>query len=253
MSLIKTAEEIEIMREGGRILAKVLAQVSQEAKAGVSTLHLDMLARQGLKALGASPSFLNYRTGNAVFPASLCTSVDNALVHGVPSPTFILEPGQIIGLDLGAWYKGLCTDMAVTVAVGKIPKPTQKLIDVTKKSLVLALKKVHAGARIGDIGEAVQTYVEKEGFSVVRDLVGHGVGHAVHEDPRIPNFGKKGTGPLLQEGMTIAIEPMVNAGRPEVKVMSDGWTIVTADDSLAAHFEHTVLVTKHGCEILTTV
>ncbi len=249
----KTQAEIEIMRQGGKILAQTLIEVAAAVKPGVSTLHLDMLARQGLKTRGANPSFLGYRTGNQSYPASLCTSVDNGVVHGVPSPDFILKEGQIISLDLGAWYQGLCTDMAITVPVGKISKTAAKLIRITQESLARALEKVKAGARVGDISEVIQSYVEQNGFSVVRTLFGHGVGRAVHEEPRIPNFGHKGTGPLLTEGVTLAIEPMVNIGNPEVKTLTDGWTIVTADNSLSAHFEHTVAVTKHGYEILTKI
>ncbi len=249
----KTPAEIEIMRQGGKILARVLAEVAAAVKPGTSTSYLDMLARQGLKSRGANPSFLGYRTGNQSFPASLCTSVDSGVVHGVPSPEFVLQEGQIIGLDLGAWYQGLCTDMAVTIAVGKISKTAAKLLRVTQETLGIALEKVKTGARVGDISEAIQSYVEQNSFSVVRTLFGHGVGRAVHEEPRIPNFGHKGTGPLLTEGMTLAIEPMVNIGGPEVKTLTDGWTIVTADNSLSAHFEHTVAVTKYGYEILTKI
>lgn len=253
MNYQKNEQEIQLMRQGGNILAEVLYEVAAAVKPGISTSHLDMLARQGLKARGASPSFLGYRTGNLSFPASLCTSVNNAVVHGIPSPNFILEDGQIIGLDLGAWYKGLCTDMAVTLPVGKASGQSAKLIKVTKAALEQGLKQVREGGRVGDIGEAVEAYVEAAGFNVVRSLVGHGVGRAVHEEPRVPNFGRRGTGPLLKQGMTIAIEPMVNVGTGEVKVLNDGWTVVTADNSLSAHFEHTVLVTKHGFEILTNV
>lgn len=253
MNYEKTDQEIELMRRGGKILAEVLGAVAKEVRPGISTSYLDMMAQQGLKARGANPSFLGYRTGNLSFPASLCTSVNEAVVHGVPSPDFILAEGQIIGLDLGAWYKGLCTDMAITVPVGKISRDAAKLIKITKQSLDIGIKQVQGGARVGDIGEAIQAYVEAAGFTVVKDLVGHGVGRAVHEEPRVPNFGRAGTGPLLKEGMTIAIEPMVNIGGPAVTILSDGWTVVTADGSLSAHFELTVLVTKHGFEILTKV
>ncbi len=253
MNYQKNEAEIEIMRQGGRILAQVMAEIVKQVKPGVSTAHLDMLALQGLKARGASPSFLGYRTGKVSFPASLCTSVDNAVVHGIPSLDFILKPGQIISLDLGAWYKGLCTDMAVTVPVGKITKLPNKLIKTTQGALVQAIAQVRTGTRVGDLGEAIQAFAETAGFNVVRALVGHGVGRAVHEEPRIPNFGQRGTGFLLQEGMTLAIEPMINAGKSEVKVLPDGWTVVTEDNSLSAHFEHTVLVTKHGSEILTII
>ncbi|MFH1866469.1 MAG: type I methionyl aminopeptidase [Patescibacteria group bacterium] len=253
MNYQKNQAEIQIMRQGGRILAQVLAEVAKEVKPSVSTSYLDMLAHQGLKARGASPSFLGYRTGNQSFPASLCTSVDSAVVHGVPSPDYILKEGQIISLDLGAWYQGLCIDMAITVPVGKIGKIPTRLIKVTRQALDEAIKQIRASARVGDIGEAVQSLVEAAGFSVVKSLVGHGVGRAVHEEPRIPNFGHRGTGPLLKDGMTIAIEPMVNVGKEGVRILSDGWTAVTEDGSLSAHFEHTVLVTMQGFEVLTKV
>ncbi len=251
-SLIKTTSEIEIMRAGGRILAQVLQTVAAAVEPGITTAALDILARQELERLGAEPSFLNYGAADGnPFPAALCTSVDNGVVHGVPSAQVVLRDGQIIGLDLGCWYKGLCTDTAITVGVGKISSAAEKLIKVTAKSLQRAVAVVKPGATVGDIGQAVQSYVEAQGFSVVRQLVGHGVGRAVHEEPAVPNFGKKGTGPKIVAGMTIAIEPMVNIGAYETKVLPDGWSVVTSDGSLSAHFEHTVAVTKRGCEILT--
>lgn len=251
-NLVKTPAEIEIMRAGGHILAQVLQTVARAVQPGVTTAELDALVCQELKRLGAEPSFLNYGAaeGNP-FPAALCTSVDSGVVHGIPSARQVLTEGQIIGLDIGCWYKGLCTDTAITVGVGKISSVAEKLIKVTAKSLQRAMAVVKSGAALGDIGQAVQSYVEAQGFSVVRQLVGHGVGRAVHEEPAVPNFGKKGTGPKLVAGMTIAIEPMVNMGAYETKVLSDGWSVVTSDGSLSAHFEHTVVVTKKGCEILT--
>jgi methionyl aminopeptidase len=254
MNFIKTKSEIDIMLAGGRILAKALAATVAAVKPGVSTQELDKIAAASLKSNGAKPSFLGYgaESGKA-FPATICASVDSQVVHGIPSDQPKLKEGQIVGLDIGCWYQGLCTDMAVTVPVGKISPSAQKLLEVTAQALQLGLKQVRAGARVGDIGAAVQSYVEANGFSVVRQLVGHGVGRAVHEDPPIPNFGRAGTGLEIKEGMALAIEPMVNIGSYKVDVLDDGWTVVTADGSLSAHFEHTVAVTKNGCEILTVV
>lgn len=252
MTLIKTKAEIEKMRAGGRILASVLNQVAAAVKPGVSTGELNNLAENLLKQQGSKPSFLGYghEQGNP-YPASLCTSVNEAVVHAIPSTNHILQEGEIIGLDIGCWYQGLCTDMALTVPIGNASPQALKLIKITKLSLEEGLRQVRAGAHIGDIGAAIQSFVEASGFSVVRQLTGHGVGKAVHEEPAVPNFGKKGTGLKLTAGMTLAIEPMVNEGGYEIKVLADGWTVVTADKSLSAHFEHTVLVTDVGYEILT--
>jgi len=252
MNLIKTKEEIEKMRAGGRILATALHEVAAAVQPGITTSELNDIAEQALKKAGARPSFLGYGRGKGnSYPASLCTSINEAVVHAIPSPDIKLEAGQIIGLDLGCWYEGLCTDMAITVPVGEISVSAQKLIKITEQSLYEGLKQIKSGARLGDIGQAIQALVEANGFSVVRDLCGHGVGHAVHEDPAIPNFGRAGTGLKLEAGMTIAIEPMVNMGKARVDFLADGWTVVTSDKSLSAHFEHTVVVTEQGCEILT--
>lgn len=242
------------MRAGGRILAQVLQEVVAAVRPGVTTHQLNELAEQALRSRGAKPSFFGYgaEAGNP-YPATLCTSVGSEVVHAIPSPKLKLKSGQIVGLDIGCWYQGLCTDMAVTVPVGQVAEAAQKLLQVTAESLRQGLKQVRAGARMGDIGAAIQSYVEVSGFSVVRQLVGHGVGHSVHEDPPVPNFGRAGTGLELKAGMTLAIEPMVNMGLPEVKVLADSWTVVTADGSLSAHFEHTVAVTKEGYEILTLI
>ncbi len=253
-NLIKTTSEIEIMRAGGRILAQVLQTVAAAVKPGISTAALDTLARQELFRLGAEPSFLNYGAPpGKPFPAALCTSVNSGVVHGIPLATQILQAGQIIGLDIGCWYKGMCTDTAITVGVGKISREAEKLIKVTAKALQRAVAAVKPRATLGDIGQAIQSYVEAQGLAVVRQLVGHGVGRAVHEEPAVPNFGKKGSGLKLLAGMTIAIEPMVNVGGYEIKALPDGWSVVTKDGSLSAHFEHTVVVTKQGCEVLTHV
>ncbi len=252
MNLIKTPEEIKILHAGGRILAATLKQVAAAVKPGVTTLELNALAEKLLREAGAEPSFLNYSThGSSPYPATLCTSVDSEVVHGIPKSSVILKTGQIIGLDLGCCYQGLFTDSAITVPVGKIDDPAVKLIQVARDSLVEAIKRVKAGATLGDIGFTIQSYIEKNGFSVVRDLVGHGVGYAVHEEPAVPNFGKAGAGMKLKSGMVIAIEPMVNIGDWQVKVLDDNWTVATMDGSLSAHFEHTVAVTDDGCEVLT--
>ena len=252
-SLIKTPTEIQAMREGGKILAMVLKEVAKAVKPGIKTIELNKLAERRLRELGAKPSFLGYKSDYLVYPASLCTSVNSEVVHGIPKKNKILEEGDIVGLDLGCWYKGLCVDTATTAAVGNVSAGAQKLIKITKQSLIEALRQVQGGVSIGDIGHGVETYVEAQGFSVVRQLTGHGVGRSVHEEPAIPNFGQAGKGPKLLAGMTIAIEPMVNAGGYEVATQADGWTVVTVDGSLSAHFEHTVLVTEKGYEILTTI
>lgn len=249
--LVKTATEIEAMRQGGKILASVMQKVAKAVKPGVSTKELDKLAEENLRAQGATPSFLGYKSNHLVYPASLCTSINSEVVHGLPGVNKILQEGDIIGLDLGCWYKGLCTDHALTVPVGKVSRQASKLIKTAQVALALGLKQVRAGAYVGDIGEAVQAYVEHQGFAVVRALTGHGVGRAVHEEPVVPNFGKSGHGAKLLAGMIIAIEPMVNEGDYEVNNLDDGWTVVTADGKLSAHFEHTVLVTDNGSEVLT--
>lgn len=249
----KTKEEIEAMREGGKLLSRILREVGEKAVPGVSTAFLNEEAERLIRQCGVKPVFRGYKPSWAVsaYPAVICTSMNDEVVHAIPSPERILKDGDLLGLDLAIWHKGLCVDSAVTMGVGTITPQAQKLIDVTRQSLAEGIAAVKAGARVGDIGHAVQAHVEQNGFSVVRDLAGHGVGHAMHEEPTVLNFGKKGTGDVLEEGMTIAIEPMVNMGGWKVKVDGDGWTIRTADNSLSAHFEHTVLVTKDGCEVLT--
>lgn len=241
------------MRRGGAVLAEALSIVAAAVRPGISTAKLNALAEASLREHGATPSFLGYGPSANPYPATLCTSVDTAVVHGIPSLGAVLTEGQIIGLDLGCWYEGLCTDMAVTVPVGTVSPQARKLIKVTEAALREGLRQCRAGMRVGDVSHAVQAYVEDNGLSVVRALVGHGVGRAVHEEPSVPNFGQAGRGVKLEAGMTIAVEPMVNAGRAAVVTLADGWTVVTADGSLSAHFEHTVLVTERGCEILTKV
>jgi methionyl aminopeptidase len=248
MILIKSDKEIQLMRRGGRILARILDELEKKTRPGVVTADLNNLAEDLAKKFGAKPSFKSYRN----YPASLCVSVNSEVVHGLPKKR-ILREGDIVGLDFGLLYKGYYTDIARTVGVGKISSLARKLIFVTKKALDLGISQVKPGNHIGDIAFAIQNYVESKGFSVVRDLVGHGVGKKVHEPPQVPNFGKKGTGIKLEKGMTIAIEPMVNVGSHEVKILPDGWTFVTSDGGLSCHFEHTVAVTEDGFEILTKI
>lgn len=252
MAAIKTKDEIQKMREGGRMLAEILLEVSEIALPGAQTAHLSASAERLIRARGAIPSFLGYAPASAPtpYPAALCASVNDEVVHVIPSKR-ILKEGDIIGLDLGLWYKGLCVDAAITVGVGTISSRAKLLLETTREALALGIAAIRDGAHTGDIGCAVQEFVEKRGFSVVRNLAGHGVGHAVHEDPIVLNFGKKGQGELLKAGMTLAIEPMVNEGGWRIKIDEDGWGIRTTDGSLSAQFEHTVVVTKEGCEILT--
>ena len=242
----KTESEIDLMRKSGKILADTFKVLENEVRPGISTYELDKIAFDYITSCGAKPSCLHYQG----FPASICTSVDDVVVHGIPRKNQILKEGQIIGIDICVTYKGYVTDAARTYAVGKISPEKQRLIDVTKESFYEAISELKAGARVGDIGAKVQRYVEKHGYSVVRDLVGHGVGKGLHEDPSIPNFGTAGTGPKLISGMTIAIEPMVNLGKYEV-VFDGMWDIRTADGKPSAHYENTVLITDQGVEILT--
>ena len=249
--IIKNKKELEILREGGKRLAAVLSSVAHEAIPGVTTKFLDELAEKLILESGGKPSFKNYANpmGKKDYPATLCVSVNDEIVHGIPDER-TLKTGDVVGLDIGMWYEGFCTDTALTVLVGG---GTNKLIDSTKKSLEIGISKVKAGVRIGDIGFAIQNFLEKEGFGVVRELVGHGVGNAVHEDPEIPNWGKPGTGMELLENMVIAIEPMATEGSPKIKLLSDTWTWSTKDGSRSAHFEHTLVVTKNGSEIFTKI
>lgn len=247
----KTEQEIETIAEGGTILRRILTRVSEQATPGVSTAELNAFAETEMISAGGRPSFIGYGDKKNPFPAGLCTSINDIVVHGIPSKTAILEAGDIVGLDIGMEYKGLFTDTAVTVPVGQIAKEARQLVDITKQCLDEAIKKAIVGNRIGDISSTIQRLAEHGGFSVVRDLVGHGVGYAVHEDPAVPCYGKAGTGPELVPGMVLAIEPMLTAGKHHISFDPDGWTIRTRDGSLAAHFEHTIAVTKNGPRILT--
>ncbi len=253
MILIKTPEEIEIMRQAGRILSEVMKKIVPNIQRDVSTLELDRLAEKLILQAGAEPGFKGYKTGNKIYPATLCASINEQVVHALPRKDRILKERDIIGLDCGVKYKDYYSDMALTVGVGKISSEAEKLIKVTKESLEIGIKNIRPGVYLGDISWLIQSYVEKNGFSIVRQLCGHGVGRDLHEEPNIFNYGNKGTGPVLKSGMVLAIEPMVNSGGWKVKTSDDGWTIVTEDGSLSAHFEHTILITEKGAEVLTSI
>ena len=244
---VKSREEVATMRRAGAVVADILALLARLIVPGMTTGEIDRIAREELKKRGAKPAFLNYHG----FPAAICVSVNHEVVHGIPSAKRVLRDGDIVGLDFGAIVDGWFGDAAVSVGVGRISPEAERLLRVTRESLEKGIAAVKAGARVGDIGAAVQGHAEAAGFSVVRDFVGHGIGRSLHEDPAIPNYGKPGTGARLKPGMTLAIEPMINAGACEVETLSDGWTAVTKDRKLSAHFEHTGAVTASGCEILT--
>jgi methionyl aminopeptidase len=246
--MIKTPQEIEKMRRAGNIVRQTLELVRGLVKPGATTLDLERAAEKKIADLGAVPAFKGYHG----YPCVLCTSVNSEVVHGIPSADRVLREGDIVSIDCGAVIDGFFGDSAITVPVGeKIAPETLRLLEVTKASLENAIRTVKVGATLGDVGAAVQEVVELDGFSVVRDFVGHGIGTRMHEDPQVPNYGQRGMGLKLREGMVIAIEPMVNAGKPAVQVLSDGWTAVTQDGSMSAHFEHTVAVTAGGAVVLT--
>ncbi len=251
--IIKTKKEIEILQEGGKRLAMVLRNVAKAVVPGVSTHELDQIAFNEIKKLGDEPAFLNYQPYGAdrPYPASLCVSVNEEIVHGIPSKDRILKKGDIVSIDLGLKHKGYFTDHAVTVAVGKTSKENQKLLDVTKEALDIGIQAMKVGGKIGDIGHAIESYVKEFGYGIVRGLSGHGVGKYIHEDPYVPNYGKAGAGETIEVGMVIAIEPMITLGSHQSKLLKDGYTIVSKDGSYAAHFEHTVAVTEKGIEVLT--
>lgn len=250
---IKTKEEIEILKQGGKILSDVLKELSILAKPGISTGFLNQKAKELILARGGKPAFENYHPTfmEKPYPAALCASLNEVVVHCLPSDKIILKDGDILKLDLGVNYKNLFTDAAITVGIGKLTKEKQKLIDITKKALEFAISEVKPGNHIGDIGFAIENYVESSGFYVIEILVGHGVGYALHEEPNVPNYGKKGTGPELKPGMVLAIEPMVSLKTKEVQLSKDGFGYETLGGSLSAHFEHTVAVTEEGNEVLT--
>ena len=253
MVIIKTKKEIEILREGGKHLATVLYKVKEKVMPGVSTKDLDKYAEKLIKDMGDVPAFLNYRPAGVrtPFPATLCTSVNEEVVHGIPSADKILKEGDIISIDLGLQHKGLFTDMALTVPVGTVSNSTLKLLEVTEQALQVGISAIRPDTRVGDIGHAIESFVRPHHYGIVEILSGHGVGRAIHEDPYIPNFGQKEKGEKLLPGMVIAIEPMLNNGTKNVILDKDGYTYRTTDGKKSAHFEHTVLVTKEGAEILT--
>lgn len=249
MISLKTEREIEMMRIAGHAVALILTEMAERVQPGMTTGDLDRYAESRCRDLKVTPVFKGYKG----FPGSVCISVNEEVVHGIPSPKRILKEGDIVGLDFGVSHEGWFGDSARTVPVGKVSAKAQQLMDVTRESLMRGIDACREGNRLYDIGHAVQKYVEEFGYSVVREFVGHGIGRALHEDPAVPNYGAKGKGLALKVGMVLAIEPMVNAGSHEVKVLQDGWTAVTADRSLSAHFEHTVAIMPDGPEILTVV
>ncbi|MCA1057121.1 type I methionyl aminopeptidase [Rossellomorea aquimaris] len=246
MIICKTPREIEIMRHAGKIVALTHAELQKHISPGISTKELDAIAEKFIRKHDAIPSFKGYNG----FRGSICASVNNELVHGIPGDR-VLKDGDIISIDIGAKYNGYHGDSAWTYPVGTIDDETQKLLDVTEESLYLGLKEAKPGERLSNISHSIQTFVEANGFSIVREYVGHGVGQDLHEDPQIPHYGPPNKGPRLKPGMVLAIEPMVNAGSRYVRTLSDNWTVVTVDDKMCAHFEHTIAITEEGYEILT--
>ena len=245
---LKSAREIGLMRRAGHILAEVMDRLRDSVKPGMSTLEIDEDVESFITARGAKSAFKGYRG----FPATVCISINEEVVHGIPSAHRRIKEGDIVGLDLGCIVEGYYADCAFTLAIGDVPSKVQQLLDVTRESLDQAIQECRPGRRLSDVSHAVQAHVEGHGFAVVRAFVGHGIGRALHEDPQVPNFGDPGRGPQLRPGMVLAIEPMVTMGSWEVKVLDDGWTAVTRDGSLAAHFEHTIAVTDTDPEVLTS-
>ncbi|OKL35904.1 type I methionyl aminopeptidase [Domibacillus mangrovi] len=248
MIICKTPRELEIMKEAGHIVAQTHQELQKYISPGISTMELDAIAEACIRRYGATPSFKGYNG----FPGSICASVNAELVHGIPSDRRLKE-GDIISIDIGAYYKGYHGDSAWTYAVGRIVPETEKLLEVTEESLYVGLGEAKSGEHLSNISHAIQTYVESNGFSIVREYVGHGVGQNLHEAPQIPHYGPPGKGPVLKPGMVLAIEPMVNAGRRYVKTLEDNWTVITQDGKMCAHFEHTIAITETGFDILTQV
>ena len=246
MIVCRSQAEIDKLRKVNQLVGRILSELRQLAAPGLTTQDINRLAEERVRAAGAEPAFKGYHG----FPATICASVNEQVVHGIPSDRTLVE-GDILSIDMGAKLDGYYGDSAVTVAIGKVAPEAARLLRVTEESLVRGIEAVKPGGRVTDIGAAVQAHVEANGFSIVRDFVGHGIGTSLHEEPQIANYGPGGRGPRLSDGMVLAIEPMVNAGKAAVKVLSDGWTAVTRDGSLSAHFEHTVVVTPDGCEVLT--
>ncbi len=251
MILLKTAEEIALMRRANQIVAEILEAVAEAVRPGITTEELDRMAEELIYKKGAKPAFKGYAPRGVVFPKCLCVSINDEIVHGIPSGRK-LKPGDIVGLDFGVVYHGFYGDSARTVAVQKVPDRTERLLKVTRQALYAGIEQARPGNRLGDISRAVQSVAESAGYSVVEDFAGHGIGRSLHEDPQVPNYFRKGMpNPRLQEGMVLAIEPMVNEGGAGVRMLDDGWTAVTADGTLSAHFEHSVAITGNGPQILS--
>lgn len=248
MIILKSNDEIESMRKAGQVVARAHQLVAENIRPGVTTRFLDQIVEELILKEQAIPAFKGYQG----YPATICASINNVVVHGIPNDV-VLEEGWIVGVDIGAFVEGFCGDSAWTYAVGAIEPEAQRLLEVTEEALFAGIENARVGNRLSDISNRIQTVVEENGFSVVRDFVGHGIGREMHESPQIPNFGIAGRGPRLKAGMTLAIEPMVNAGDYHVQIQSDNWTVVTIDNSLSAHFEHTIAITENGPEILTVL
>jgi len=247
--LIKNDQQIDLMREAGKIVAETHLLLEQEIRVGISTYELDRIAEEFIRSRGAIPSFLGYNG----YPASICASINEEVVHGIPKKTRLIKDGDVVSIDIGAFKNGYHGDAARTHGVGAISEDAKRLIKVTEESFYKGIAMIKPGNHLHQIGQAIQQYVEANGFSVVRDLVGHGIGTQMHEEPQIPNFKTIGRGPRLEKGMVLAIEPMVNFGRYEVRILADDWTVVSLDHSLSAHYENTVLVTANGYELLTLI
>jgi methionyl aminopeptidase len=246
MITLKSPREIELMRRSGKITSTVLTALMKAVRPGVATSELDRMAEEQIRRAGGVPTFKGYNG----FPASICASVNDEVVHGIPGSR-VLREGDLLSIDIGTTLEGYVSDSAVTVAVGTISARAQRLLDVTQECLTIGITQMECGKRLGDIGAAVQAHAESHGYGVVRELVGHGVGRSMHEEPQVPNYGQAGTGMELRPGLVLAIEPMITQGSPRIRILGDGWTVVTADGKLAAHFEHTIAVTENGPKILT--
>ncbi len=253
MAMTKTREEIEILREGGRILSAALGETVKAVKPGVTIQELDAIAEKGIRSRGATPSFLGYRAGGPTpFPSTVCISRNEEVVHGPGNRDIKLREGDVVGFDIGCWYKELCTDMAMTVGVGEVSGEARSLMNVTKASLKNGIKAAKAGVPLQAIGHAIEKTIEPHGYGIVKSYVGHGVGHAVHEDPHVPNFvSKEFANPMLRAGMVLALEPMITLGTDQVELSDNDWSAITVDGSIAAHFEQTIVITESGAEVLT--
>ncbi len=249
MIRIKNRDELARMRDAGRLLAEIFKMLEELIRPGVDTLTIDQYVHRWITKMGAEPAFLGYRG----YPATICASPNNVVVHGIPAKDVILRDGDIIGIDIGLRYMGVFSDSARTYAVGSIDDTSKRLLEVTENALKKGINVLSEGKRLGELSNTIQRFIEERGLSVVRDFVGHGIGIELHEDPMVPNYGDPKSGPILQVGMTLAIEPMVNVGSYEVEVLDDGWTVVTKDGKRSAHFEHTVAITENGVEIFTEI